>query len=79
MKSDFKLVGLSKPKSFTCNPLNNEENFWVTADMSKDRFDSLFDYMRGNWEEVVIIELEHEGLREDGTPIKPKFVQLKYK
>lgn len=78
MQSDFKLVGLSKPCSLTCEPLHKEEVFWVKPDISKDRFDALFEYMRNNWDVLVIVELEHEGLKEDGTPLNPKFVQLKH-
>lgn len=67
MKTDFKLTGLSKPMSMTCEPLDNENIFWPAISMSKDRFDALFDYR----ESKMIAEIEHEGLRVDGTPINP--------
>ena len=41
MKSDFKLVGLSKTKSMTCEPLDKEEPFWPKCGLTQDRFDAL--------------------------------------
>ena len=65
MKSDFKLTGLSKPLSMTCEPLDNENIFWPKVGLSQDRFNALFKY-RNN---VMIAEIEHEGIYKDGTPI----------
>ena len=79
MKSDFKLVGLSKPCSMTCEPLENENIFWVKPNMPQDRFKALWDYVSGNWDDTTIVELEHDGIKSDGTPINPIFIQLKTK
>lgn len=68
-KGDFRLVGLSKPFSMTCEPLNNENIFWPKVAIPRERFDALWNYCKGNWKDKKIAEIEHEGLREDGTPI----------
>lgn len=75
--SDFKLVGLSKPCSMTCEPLDNEEIFWVKPNMSKENFHALWDYMKNHWDEPVFVELEHEGIKIDGIPHNPTFIKLK--
>lgn len=69
MKTDFKLVGLSREKSMTCEPLNNENIFWPKVSLSQDRFDALWMYKENNWDEKMIAEIEHEGLLSDGRPI----------
>jgi hypothetical protein len=74
MKSDFKLVGFSRRKSMSCEPLNNENIFWPKIDMTQDRFNALFDWAKkddGFWKLKWIAEIDHEGLYEDGTPINP--------
>ena len=77
MKTDFKLTGLSKPNRMTCEPLHNEEIFWVETDMPKDRFDALFKYSKGHWQDKKIVEIEHEGIRADGTPINPMVINVR--
>jgi hypothetical protein len=70
MKSDFKLVGLSKTKSMTCEPLDKEELFWPKCGLSQDRFDALWKYKEGNWGEgTMIAEIEYDSLTEDGIPV----------
>lgn len=77
MTSKFKLSGLSKPKSLTCEPLNNENIFWVTSTLSQDRFDALWKYWKDNHcADNLLVEIEHDGLREDGTPINPTFKSI---
>jgi len=77
MKSDFKLVGLSKKKSMTCEPLNNENIFWPQVGLIQDRFDALWDYFITSKPMEMIAEIEHEGLYEDGTPKNPLVVSVR--
>ncbi len=73
MKSDFKLVGLSRNKSMTCEPLNNENIFWPKVGLTQDRFDALWDYRQN----VMIAEIEHEGIDENGIPINGVVIAVK--
>lgn len=80
MKSDFKLKGLSKEKSMTCEPLKNENIFWPKVEMPKDRFNALFDWAsheNGFWKTSWIAEIEHDGLYDDQTPINPIVVAVR--
>ena len=38
MKTDFKLTGLSKSQSFTCEPLNNENIFLAKNGLGEQKF-----------------------------------------
>lgn len=77
MISEFRLVGLSKPKSATLQLLDTDkETIWAKVDMPKDRFDALFDYCKGNWKQNKIAKIKHDGLREDGTPINPVVLEI---
>lgn len=76
-KGFFKLKGLSRKASFTCEPLENENTFWAASGIPQDRFDALFDYCKGNWEDKKLVEIEHEGISEDGTPINPVVISIK--
>jgi len=69
IKTDFMLIGLSRKKSMTCAPMNNEEIFWPKVGLTQDRFDALWDYFKGNKPMQMIAEIEHEGFYKDGTPI----------
>lgn len=73
----FKLCGLSKPASFTCESMYNEDLFWAKSGIPQDRFDALFEYCGGNWQNLKFVEIEHEGLYNDGTPIKPIVISIK--
>ncbi len=71
MKSDFRLIGLSRKKSFTCTQLHNEEIFWPEVGLSQDVFDLLWDKAEATddfWKIKWIAEIEHDGTFEDGTP-----------
>lgn len=71
MRSDFRLVGLSKGKSFTCSNLYKEDIFWPKVNMPQDRFDALFKWAKATdnfWKTNWIVEIEHDGFYEDGTP-----------
>ncbi len=77
MKSDFKLTGLSKPNSFTCESLENENIFWAKSNMSQIQFNALWDYCHQNWKIKKIAEIEHDGLYTDGTPMNPIVVRVR--
>lgn len=65
----FKLKGLSREKSMTCEPLHNENIFWPNVGLSQEKFDELWNYVDSDWDDRKIAIIEHEGLYEDGTPI----------
>lgn len=70
MITDFKLVGLSKTKSMTCEPLDKEDPFWPKCGLTQDRFDALWNYRNGNWKDgTMIAEIEYDSLTSDGIPI----------
>jgi hypothetical protein len=73
MVTDFKLTGLSKPFSMTCEPLDNENIFWPKVGMLKARFDALFEYR----ERAMIAEIEHDGLFANGIPKNPVVVGVR--
>ena len=77
--SDFKLIGLSSPRSCTLTPLNNETIFWANISMNfeEDKVAALWNYCKGNWADRKIAEVEHEGLREDGTPVNPIVLNIR--
>lgn len=82
MKTDFKLTGLSKPQSFTCEPLNSDTIFWAKNGLSKDKFNELWNYCNGNWSDKKIAEEICEDFNKmdnkDFTPIgMPDFSKLK--
>jgi hypothetical protein len=75
MKANFKLKGLSKPKSMTCYT-ENEVIFWAKTTLTHERFNALFEYCEGNWATEKIAVVEHEGLFDDGTPINPVVIEI---
>lgn len=77
MKSDFKLTGLSRPQSFTCEPLHNENIFWAKNGLGLEKFNELWNYCRGHWSDRKIAEIEHDGYYEDGTPVNPVVVGIR--
>jgi hypothetical protein len=74
MKSKFKLVGLSRTLSMTCEPLDKEECFWPKVGLGQDRFNALWEY----WEsgQKMICTIEHDGLDEDGIPINGTVIEV---
>lgn len=76
MKSDFRLIGLSAPKSGTLELLNTDkETFWAPFDMSDDRYKALFNWAKNAddfWHTPWIAEVEHDRLGDDGCPIGNK-------
>lgn len=77
MKTDFKLTGLSKPQSFTCEPLNSDTIFWAKNGLGKEKFNELWNYCDGNWSDKKIAEIEHDGLNNEGIPINPVVVGIR--
>lgn len=81
MKSDFKLVGLTLPRSATLEFLHTDkETFWAKIDMPDDRCLALFNLAKNDdtfWEEKKIAVVEHDGFYEDGTPQHPKMIEVK--
>lgn len=76
MTNTFKLIGLTKPNRMTCEPLNNENIFWVQSGLTKDIFESLFKYCEGNWKDKKQVVLKHEGLNKEGIPSNPEFLRI---
>jgi ribosomal protein S27AE len=76
MKGIFKVSGLSKPKSITCEPINNENTFRPVVNMDQSQFDALWDYKKNDWQDKMIAEIKYEGLRKDGTPIAAVLTKL---
>lgn len=75
--SDFKLTGLSRSKSATCEPLHFEDSFWPKVGLSQDRFDALWNFCKGDWSNKKIAEIEHDGIDEDGFPINGVLVNVR--
>lgn len=74
---NFKLIGLSKPGSATLTHIHSDkEIFWATLDMTKDRFDALFQYCEGNWGDTKIVKCEFDYQDEDGIPINCKVKEV---
>ncbi len=76
MINKFKLIGLSKPQSFTCEPLDKEEVFWAKNGMSDQKFNELWNYCKGNWSDKNIAIIKHDGLNDDGIPINPYVIGI---
>ena len=68
MRTDFRLVGLGRTKSMTCEPMDKEEIFWPKVGLTQDRFDALWEFFTLLKPMQMIAEIEHEGFYEDGTP-----------
>lgn len=78
IRTEFRLVGLSKPFSATCRTpeSGSDECFWPKLGIPRERFDALWDYCKGNWGEHKMAVIEHNGLSEDGTPINGVIVEI---
>lgn len=77
MKTEFKLVGLSKPKSFTLELSGSEDTFNATSEIPQDRFDALFNYCKNNWGDKKIAEVQHDGFHNSGIPINPVVINIR--
>lgn len=78
MKSDFKLVGISKVKSMTCEPLDKEDCFWPKCGLTQERFDALWNYKENHWKDgTMIAEIEYDSLTSDGIPINGIVVSVR--
>jgi len=75
MKTAFRLVGLSKPKSATCLT-ESGDTFNIPMSMANDRFDALFKYFKtGEWEGHEKALIDHDGLFE-GVPIDGTVIEI---
>lgn len=77
-KTEFRVTGMTKPASFT---FFHYTNWWATSSLSKEEFNTLFDKAKSEdafWKGTLMATVEHEGLSEDGTPIKGKVVKVNY-
>lgn len=78
-KHDFKLVGLGRPKSATLERLDSDQNtFWATIDIPKDKVEELWRLCEGNWDDTKIAEVECDSLNEDGVPINARLVGIRF-
>jgi hypothetical protein len=81
IKSDFRLKGLSAPKSGTLELLHTDaEIFWCPFDIPDDRFKALFNFAKKSdnfWKPGWIAEVVHEGLNSDGLPINGRIVSIR--
>lgn len=79
MKTEFKLIGLSRPASATLQHLDSDRDiFWATINMPQDRIDALWNLCEGDWKNMKIAEIECDGLSEDGTPINAKMIGFRF-
>jgi len=78
IKTEYRLVGLSKPRSFTLNFLDTDrDTFWAKSDMSYERFNALWNYCKDNWDVAKIAIVECDGFYEDKTPKNPMVIEVK--
>jgi len=76
--SEFKLTGLGRSGSFTCEPLTNENIFWPKSGLSKDRFGALWNYVKGgSWTGKEIAVIQHDGVNQEGIPINGVVIEVK--
>jgi len=71
-KQIFRLVGLSLPKSITCETLSTEDHFWPKNNLTQVEFDSLWEYFHtqdNDFGDMRFVQVTCDGLHEDGTPI----------
>lgn len=78
MISNYRLVGLSAPKSATLHFLDTDKTtFWAPVDMTDDRYKALFAYIKNDWKKTKrVAVVEHDGVYEDGTPKNPVMIEM---
>lgn len=79
MITHFPLTGLSREKSVTCTYGKRENFFWPKVELTQDRFDALWNFCSGNWDEKKYAVVEHDGIEEDGEPINPRLIDVSLK
>lgn len=76
MKTEFRIVGLSRMKSITCET-SKQDTFHPNLDnLPQDRFNALWDLLDGSWKDKPMCIIEHDGIRYDGTPKNPRFIEV---
>ena len=77
MTKEFKLIGLSKPRSATLALIDNVDvTFNAKVDMTLYAFNELFNYCKNHWQEEKFAKVEFESITEDGIPINPVVVKI---
>lgn len=76
MKGNFRLAGLSRPKSCTLTYGKNENFFWPAIELSQHRFDALWKFCKDNWDDPKWGVVEYDHLDEDGEPVNPKLIDI---
>lgn len=71
MEEEFKLVGLSRPKTIVCETLKQDTFRPNTDNISQDRFNALWKLMEGNWGNAKAI-VQHDGII-NNIPSNPIF------
>lgn len=76
MIETYKMTGLSKARSVTCETQNGDI-FWATWTGAQDRFDALFAYFKqgDNWTGEQKAVLEFNSIQ-DGEPIEAKCIDV---
>lgn len=73
MKTDYRLRGLSSPRSGTLELLDSDKTtFWVPFNIPEDRYKALFNWAKEDdtfWKIAWIAEVEHESYSTIGCPI----------
>lgn len=77
METEFKLIGLSRPQSFTLELAHNQEIFWAKNGMGLNAFNELWNYCSGHWKDIKMAQVEHDGFYPDGAPINPIVVGIR--
>lgn len=76
MKNIYRIVGVSRKKSITCET-SKQDTFHPNLDnLPLDRFNALWDLLEGNWGDKPMCMIEHDGLSNDGMPKNPKFIEV---
>lgn len=80
MITHFPLIGLSRQKSVTCTCGKKDSIFfWPRVELTQDRFDALWKFCSGNWDEKKYAVIEHDGIEDDGEPINPRLIDVSLK
>lgn len=78
MITDFRLIGLSKPKSAKITLLENtDDTISIPINMTIEKANELFKYLEGDWETDKIAMVEHDRFNYDGFPLEGKLVGVR--
>jgi len=72
--SEYKLVGLSKPKSATLEFFDKQESFNVSLEHQSNK---LWDYCKNNWDNINLKAVVwHNGFSSNGMPIDIELIEI---